>query len=239
MCATNPSPIITLDLTIVIGLDLMFDEQYKLCIFSILLLLPISYVQIPQLFSRTRMFISYRHNVTHTYRTFIIIIIYALFIIPVYLGFKFYPSLLETVGLLVPTRYLKDFSTFNFGPSIKNCPSAGCALVTYVVCREFDTFQTKIVSLIFYNNCDTSLLDINSIQYKFIIYKVLEENRPMQKTWSSRCHTHTFTDCQQKSVPLGLYINQVVFSETNANCAALRVVRRHLIVRRTKETARI
>jgi hypothetical protein len=39
------------------------------------------------------------------------------------------------------------------------------------VCRDTDIFKTKIVSDTFYNNYNTiyfHLLDINSIQYKFI-----------------------------------------------------------------------
>jgi hypothetical protein len=57
----------------------------------------------------------------------------------------------------------------------------------------------------------------------------------MQEIRPSRCPTHTFTDCQQKSEVTN--IGQVVFSDTVANCVTLRVVRRHLGVRRTKETA--
>jgi hypothetical protein len=43
----------------------------------------------------------------------------ALFLIQVYRGFKFCPSLSETVRLRVPTRYLRDFSMFHVGPSLK------------------------------------------------------------------------------------------------------------------------
>jgi hypothetical protein len=71
----------------------------------------------------------------------------ALFIIQVYRGLKYCPSLLEAVGLRVPTRYLRDFSTFNFSPSLKNCPSARCASAANVVCRDFDVFKTNNVSL--------------------------------------------------------------------------------------------
>jgi hypothetical protein len=71
----------------------------------------------------------------------------ALFFIQVYRGLKYCPSLLEAVGLRVPTRYLRDFSVFNFGPSIKNCPSARCASAANVVCRDFDIFKANIVSL--------------------------------------------------------------------------------------------
>jgi hypothetical protein len=73
------------------------------------------------------------------------------FLIQVYLGFKFCPSFLETVGLRVPTRYLRDFPLFNFGSSITNCPSATCASPTNVACRDSDTFKQKMfMSVKFY-----------------------------------------------------------------------------------------
>jgi hypothetical protein len=71
----------------------------------------------------------------------------ALFRIQVYCGLKYCPSLLEVVGLRVPTQYLRDFSMFNFSPSLKNCPSARYASAANVVCRDFDVFKTNIVSL--------------------------------------------------------------------------------------------
>jgi hypothetical protein len=43
----------------------------------------------------------------------------ALFLIQVCRGLKYCPSLLEAVGLRVPTRYPTDFSMFNFSPSSK------------------------------------------------------------------------------------------------------------------------
>jgi hypothetical protein len=75
---------------------------------------------------------------------------------------KYRPSLLEAVGLRVPTRYLRDFSVFNFSLSLKNCPSARCASAANNVCRDFDQILFPLV--IFYNN----ILDTNYIQlYKF------------------------------------------------------------------------
>jgi hypothetical protein len=71
----------------------------------------------------------------------------ALFHIHVYRRLKYCPSLLEAVSLRLPTRYLRDSSVFNFSPSLKNCPSARCALAANVVCRDFDVFKTNIVSL--------------------------------------------------------------------------------------------
>jgi hypothetical protein len=45
--------------------------------------------------------------------------LYLLFFIQVYRGLKYCPSLLEAVGLRIPTQYLRDFSMFNFSPSLK------------------------------------------------------------------------------------------------------------------------
>jgi hypothetical protein len=70
----------------------------------------------------------------------------ALFLIQVYRGLKYCPSFLEDVGLLVPTRYLRDFSMLNFSPSPKNCPSARCASTANFVCRDFDIFNKKCFS---------------------------------------------------------------------------------------------
>jgi hypothetical protein len=71
----------------------------------------------------------------------------ALFLIQVYRGLKYCPSLLEAVGLPVPTRHLRDFSMLNFSPPLKNRPSARCASAANVVCRDLDVFKTHIVSL--------------------------------------------------------------------------------------------
>jgi hypothetical protein len=71
----------------------------------------------------------------------------ALFLIQVYLGSKFCLSVLETVGLRVSTRHLKDFPLFCVCPAIKNCPSARCASAANVVCRDFDVFRKQNVSL--------------------------------------------------------------------------------------------
>jgi hypothetical protein len=64
-----------------------------------------------------------------------------------YLGSKFCPSVLETVGLRVPTRHLRDFPLFYVCPTIKNRPSARCASAANVVCKDFDIFRRHNVSL--------------------------------------------------------------------------------------------
>jgi hypothetical protein len=43
-------------------------------------------------------------------------------------------------------EFLGEFSIFNVGCSVKNCPSAKCASADNVVYRYFDIFKTKIVS---------------------------------------------------------------------------------------------
>jgi hypothetical protein len=50
------------------------------------------------------------------------------FLIQVYLGSKFYPSLSETSSLRVPARYVRELYAFNTCSSSKNCHSAICAL---------------------------------------------------------------------------------------------------------------
>jgi hypothetical protein len=71
----------------------------------------------------------------------------ALFLTQVYRGSKFCPSVLETVGLRVPVRYIRDFSMFSVGSSSKICPSDRCASAANVVCRDVDIFGTKTLSL--------------------------------------------------------------------------------------------
>jgi hypothetical protein len=53
----------------------------------------------------------------------------------------------ETVGLRVPTRHLRDFPLLYVYPTVKNCPSARCASAANVVCRDFDVFRNRNVSL--------------------------------------------------------------------------------------------
>jgi hypothetical protein len=71
----------------------------------------------------------------------------ALFLTQVYRGSKFCLSVLETVGLRVPVRYIRDFTMFNVCSSSKICPSARCDSAANVVCRDVDIFGTKTLSL--------------------------------------------------------------------------------------------
>jgi hypothetical protein len=65
----------------------------------------------------------------------------ALFLTQVYFGFKFCPSLLEIIGLRVPTRYIRDFALFSVSSSSKNCSSAKCASAANVVRRDVDVLH--------------------------------------------------------------------------------------------------
>jgi hypothetical protein len=77
----------------------------------------------------------------------IIIIIDALFLIQVYIGSKLCPSVLETVGLRVPTLHLRDFPLFHVCPNFRSRPSVRCVSAANVVCRDFDFFRMLNVSL--------------------------------------------------------------------------------------------
>jgi hypothetical protein len=70
-----------------------------------------------------------------------------LFLTWVYRECKFFPSVLETVGLRVPVRYIRDFYMFSVCSSSKNCPSARCSSAANVVCGDVDIFGTKTLSL--------------------------------------------------------------------------------------------
>jgi hypothetical protein len=74
----------------------------------------------------------------------------------VYRGCKFYPSVLETVGVRVPTRYIEDLSLFNVCSSSENCPLARRASVLFVealMCLEKKT----VFSFILYSGTFFSL----------------------------------------------------------------------------------
>jgi hypothetical protein len=71
----------------------------------------------------------------------------ALFLLQVYFGFKFCPSVLEIVGLRVPARYFRDFELFKFSAPYKLCPSARCASAANAVCRNVDVFGARNILL--------------------------------------------------------------------------------------------
>jgi hypothetical protein len=71
---------------------------------------------------------------------------FIIIIIIIIIGSKFCPSVLETVGLRVPTRHIRDVPLFYVCPTIKNCP-ARCASAANVVCRDFGVFRNHNVFL--------------------------------------------------------------------------------------------
>jgi hypothetical protein len=67
----------------------------------------------------------------------------AVFLTQVYSGSKFCPSILETVGLRVPLRRIRDFALFSVCSSCKNCPSARCASAANAVCSDDHVFGSR------------------------------------------------------------------------------------------------
>jgi hypothetical protein len=94
----------------------------------------------------------------------------AQFLIQVYRGLKYCLSLLEAVGLRDPTRYLRDFSMFNFSPSIRTVLLLDAHQLLMLSAGTLMYLKQILFPLvIFYNNCGTiHILDINYIQYKLI-----------------------------------------------------------------------
>jgi hypothetical protein len=59
----------------------------------------------------------------------------ALFLINVFKGKINCPSILDTVGIRVPTRQIREFSTFSVSSALKHSPSARCVIAANDVCR--------------------------------------------------------------------------------------------------------
>jgi hypothetical protein len=53
---------------------------------------------------------------------------------------------MDTVGIRVPIRQIRDFSTFNVSSALKHSPSVRCASAANDVCRFLDIFGKDIVS---------------------------------------------------------------------------------------------
>jgi hypothetical protein len=62
------------------------------------------------------------------------------------LGFKFYRSLLEVVGLRVPFQYIRDFSMFNVCSSSKIFSSVGGTSVTDIIYKDLGVSGAEAVS---------------------------------------------------------------------------------------------
>jgi hypothetical protein len=69
----------------------------------------------------------------------------ALFLINAFCGTKNCPSVLETVGLRVPTRSIRNFTTFIC--TFSHCPSARCVSAANAVCKSIDIFRKSCWSL--------------------------------------------------------------------------------------------
>jgi hypothetical protein len=68
----------------------------------------------------------------------------ALFLINVFKGKINCPSILDTVGVRVPTRKITEFSTFSVSSALKHNPSARCVIAANDVCRYFDILHKNI-----------------------------------------------------------------------------------------------
>jgi hypothetical protein len=69
----------------------------------------------------------------------------ALFLISTFKGLYNCPSVLETVGIRVPSRNIRNFSMFCCSSS--HCPSARCVSAANLVCNSVDIFINSRVYL--------------------------------------------------------------------------------------------
>jgi hypothetical protein len=69
----------------------------------------------------------------------------ALVLINAFIGSKYYPSVLEIFGIRVPTRNIRNFTTFNC--SFSHCPSARCVSAANAICKSADIFSKSCLSL--------------------------------------------------------------------------------------------
>jgi hypothetical protein len=70
----------------------------------------------------------------------------ALFLINVLKGKINRHSIMTTVGIRVPTRQIREFSTFSESSALRHSPSARCVIAANEICRFLDIFGKKIVS---------------------------------------------------------------------------------------------
>jgi hypothetical protein len=69
----------------------------------------------------------------------------ALFLLNIYSGSKFCPTLLETVGLRVQNRNVRDFKLFLVDLNRRNCPSARCTSAANAISRHTCIFNGRSV----------------------------------------------------------------------------------------------
>jgi hypothetical protein len=65
----------------------------------------------------------------------------ALFLINVFKGKINCRSILDSVGIRVPTRQIREFSTFSVSSALKYSPSARCVIAANDVCRYLEIFH--------------------------------------------------------------------------------------------------
>jgi hypothetical protein len=53
---------------------------------------------------------------------------------------------METVGIRVPTRQLRELYSFSVSSALRNSPSARCVIAANEICRFLDIFGKNIVS---------------------------------------------------------------------------------------------
>jgi hypothetical protein len=69
----------------------------------------------------------------------------ALFLLNIFSGTKHCPSVLETVGIRVPSRNIRNFTMFSC--SFSQCPSARSVSAANAVCKSTDIFSKSYLSL--------------------------------------------------------------------------------------------
>jgi hypothetical protein len=63
----------------------------------------------------------------------------------IFTGTKYCPSMLETVGIRVPTRGVRNFTMFSC--SFGHCPKARCVSVANAVCKCANTINNSYLSV--------------------------------------------------------------------------------------------
>jgi hypothetical protein len=69
------------------------------------------------------------------------------FLINVFKGKISCSSVFDTVSLRIPTRSVRDFSTFIVHRNFKVSPSTRCVSADNAVCRSIDIFNTDCIRL--------------------------------------------------------------------------------------------
>jgi hypothetical protein len=54
---------------------------------------------------------------------------------------------MDTVGIHVPTRQIREFYTFSVNSALRHSPSAKCVIAANDICRYLDVFSRKNVAI--------------------------------------------------------------------------------------------